>query len=741
MADDTDRAGVQDSDHRGTPKMAGAVWVILAILVWLVFGQTLSHDFVNYDDDATVYDNPHIIRGLSLRGIGWAFTHTAIGHFDPLTTISHMLDCQLFGLNPWGHHLTNVLLHTVAAILLFLVLREMTSAFWRSAFVAAVFAIHPLRVESVAWVTERKDVLSGIFFLLTIGAYVRYVRGPQSAGRYLGVVFLFALGLLSKSMLVTLPCVLLLLDYWPLRRFSGVCFPGREASPPPSVWSIGRPLVVEKLPLFALSAAACAVQVVANRGAIVATDKLPWSLRAGNAVVSYATYIGETFFPRGLAVLYPHPGQSLPLWSILLAGSLLILISAGVCACARTRPYLLVGWLWYLGMLVPVIGLIQSGELARADRYTYLPQIGLGIALTWLAADLAAAVPERRTMLGGCAAVAVGALVISARLYASSWRDSESLWTHALRCTVSTATAHGNLGQALVQKGRLDAAISHFQTALKIAPARYVIHDNLGGALREKGQMEEAIAAYRKALEINPNYKMAQNNLGVALVETERIDEAVPHLLRALGIDPEYAEAHNNLANVFLKTNRLDEAIEHYRKAIEIRPLPAAEANLGLALARKGQVDEAILHYKKALELKPDHAKAHSNLASALLQKGQAKEAAARLERALEIDPLFLPAVANLAWLLATHPDAGLRNGSRAYELAKQGVRAAGDNDVSSLRILAATYAEIGRFPEAVETAQRALELAESYPDKAIGDGLRAQIALYQAGLPFREAR
>jgi hypothetical protein len=397
------------------------VGLVLAAMTWLVFGQTLGHEFVSYDDEIYVADNPAALGGLSLKGIVWAFTHNVNDNWTPLTVISHMLDCQLYGTQAGWHHLTSILLHMASVIVLFLVLKEMTSALWRSAFVAAVFAVHPLHVESVAWIAERRDVLSGLFFMLTLGAYAGYVRHPWSLGRYLMVVLMLALGLMSKPMVVTLPFVLLLLDYWPLKRFTQ---PGDRLVP----WR----LIAEKVPLLALSGAACVATLFAQKEAI---QSLPLSLRISNALVSYVAYLGQMIYPAGLAVYYPYPENGLPLWKIVAAFVLLLVISAGALAARRKQPWFLFGWLWYLGMLVPAIGLIQSGLRAQADRYTYLPQIGLYIVLAWAAKDLTVSWRYGRQVPGVAATIVLAALMVGASIQTSYWRNSESLWTHTLACT------------------------------------------------------------------------------------------------------------------------------------------------------------------------------------------------------------------------------------------------------------------------------------------------------------------
>src|SRR6059036_2402990 len=460
-----------------------SVCIFLAALTWIVFGQTLGHDFINYDDPRYVYENPKINTGLTSAGVLWAFTHSHAENWHPLTSISHMLDCQLFGLQAGWHHFTNVLLHTIAVILLFLVFREMTGAIWRSAFVAAVFAIHPLRVESVAWIAERKDVLSGVFFMLTLLAYVYYVRLPQLR-RYLVVVFVFACGLMSKPMLVTLPFVLLLLDYWPLDRIKG------------RVWA----RVLEKLPLIALSAVSSIATLVAQKGAVGYTEELPILERLNNAVVSYVLYIWQMLWPVNLAVFYPHPENRLRLWVIIASLLLLICVTAIAITLQKRRPYLITGWLWYLGMLLPVIGLVQVGWQGRADRYTYLPQIGLYIAATWTVADLTRLCRHQRIILNAAALLTIVVLSCCAWVQTRYWRDSETLFKHALAVTTNNDVAKNNLGIVYLRRGNVDEAISLLQAAVDLRPDNSPAHDNLAKAFLQKGNAADALNHYRKLL-------------------------------------------------------------------------------------------------------------------------------------------------------------------------------------------------------------------------------------------------
>ena len=713
-------AGLQD---RWTVPL---VCLVLAAMTWVVFGQTLGHEFVNYDDDSYVTNNPAVLGGLSLKAILWAFTHNVALNWTPLTVISHMLDCQLYGTHAGGHHLTSVLLHMASVIVLFLVLKGMTAALWRSAFVAAVFAIHPLHVESVAWIAERRDVLSGLFFMVTLGAYARYVRHPWSLCRYLLVALTLALGLMSKPMVVTLPLVLLLLDYWPLKRFpqsGGGLIPWR--------------LIVEKIPLLALSGAACVATIFAQKEGI---QSLPLASRIGNAMVSYSAYLGQMIYPAGLAVYYPHPGSSLPLWKILAAFLLLLVISAGAFVTRRTRPWFLIGWLWYLGMLVPVIGILQVGTQARADRYTYLPQIGLYLLLTWAAVDLFAGWRHRGRALGVIATASLVALIWCARAQTSYWRNSESLWTRELACAADNAIARSNLGNALFQDGKVGEAIVRYQEALQIEPGYAVARNNLGNALLHEGRLDEAIIQFQKALEIKPDFAVASYNLGNALFQEGKVDEAIVHYRRALEIRPGYAEAHYNLGNACRKNGNVEEAIVHYQKAIEITPGYAeAHINLGNALFQEGKVDQAIAHFQEALEITPGFAEVHCILGYALLQNRRADEAIVHFQKALQIKPNYLEAQNNLAWVLATSPRSSLRNGNRAVELAQQADQLAGGENPNILRTLAAACAEAGRFGDARQSAQKAVELARAAGRPDLVEQLSGELKLYEAGLPFHQ--
>ncbi|HEV8417215.1 MAG TPA: tetratricopeptide repeat protein [Candidatus Udaeobacter sp.] len=645
----------------------------LVAVTWAVFGQTLAHDFVNFDDHIYVYENPLVVKGLSTEGIVGAFTHTHALNWHPLTTLSHMLDCQLYGLNAGGHHLTNVILHTISVLLLFLVLSQMTGGLWRSAFVAALFAIHPLHVESVAWVAERKDVLSGVFFMLTLAAYSHYARAP-SRSRYLLVALLFACGLMSKPMLVTLPFVLLLLDYWPLDKFKD------ENS---EVGSRLRRLVMEKIPFLALSTCSCLVTLFTQRQGPHAMDQLPFLWRLNNAFVSYLTYIWQMLWPVRLAVFYPHPNNRLPLVEVTVAIAFLIGVSLLVIRLRQSKPYLVTGWFWYLGMLVPVIGLIQVGEQAHADRYTYLPQIGLYIVIVWSIGDLLLESTSRvrRAIVGVAAAIIIVSLSARAFSQTSYWKNSETLWNHTLSVTSDNDVAHNNLGFLFLRSGELDKAISEFQTALDIRSRSTQTHYSLGAAL-------------------------IQNNMGNAFARKQLWNEAIGHLQEAARLRPDYADAYFNLGSVLFQQGRIDDAITQWRKALAIRPTDA---------------------------------EAHRNVASALRKQGNVKGAIAEYEQALNITPEDSVALNNLAWILATSSDASIRDGARSVTLAVKAVQASADKDPNFIRTLAAAHAAVGQFAVAVATAATAKALAITQNKAELASRLEEEIAGYRAGIALRE--
>jgi tetratricopeptide (TPR) repeat protein len=696
------------------------VSAVLAVLVLLVFGQTAHDKFVDYDDTFYVYSNPAVEAGLTLPGVAWALFYRIEGLWTPLVTLSHMVDWQLYGSWAGGHHLTNVALHLCSVILLFLILRQMTGALWRSAFVAALFAIHPLHVESVAWVSERKDVLSGFFFMLTLGAYLRYVQRPGSLGRYLTVLFLFATALLCKPMVVTLPFVLLLVDYWPLKRLFQ---PPPGGSGPPVRPSINWRAVVEKLPMLGLSLASCAIVMAAPKvSGTPSITQIPFWTRMIEAPVWLATYLVEMFWPSGLAVIYTHFETSLR-WAPAAVGWMGA-FSLVFFHWRQRHPYLWMGWLWNLVMLMPVLGIIQISRHSRADHYNYLPQIGLYIGLTWFAADWAGDRRPRRMALGAVAALALSALSVVAWRQTGFWRDSVTLWTHTLAITRDNFIARSNLGLALLDEGRLQEGVEQCREALAINPDQLDAQYNLGLALFQEGSADEAMVHSPGAMQ-------------------GWLDEAIYHYRQALQIDPENVDVLDNLGDALARDGRPEEAITEYRAALKASPDNAeTHYDLGKALASLGQTDESIAEYREAVRCNPEYPDAHNNLGIALAKRGQTGEAIDHLEKALELDPSSPSHENNLAWMLATAPRESERNGPRALELALKASRATGGGNPNILHTLAAAYAAAGQFSDAVRTTQQGLQMATARPGAApLAEELRRELKLYEAGEPYENPR
>jgi len=563
------------------------IYIGLFLATIAVYAQVRQFDFVNYDDPEYVTGNAHVLQGLTPEGLAWAATSGEAANWFPLTRVSHMLDVQLFGLDSGLHHLTNLLFHALSTLLLFAFLNRATKARWPSAFVAFVFALHPLHAESVAWIAERKDVLSAFFWCLALWTYVRYTERPGS-NRYLLVLFSFCCGLMAKPMIVTLPFVLLLLDFWPLRRLP-------SAKP--------RLVLLEKLLFLLLSAGIAVVTYIVQQGSR-AVKAFPLELRVENALVSYGVYIWKTFWPVDLAVFYPYP-HTVPLWEVTFAGLALASVSVLVVKAFRNHPYLAVGWFWYLGTLLPVSGLIQVGAQARADRYTYIPMIGLSIMVAWGAVDVVRRWPRAKPVVMALAAAACACCALLAFVQIGYWRNSETLFAHALQGTQGNYVAHHNLGLAIVdQPGRLPEAVAHYQAALRIQPESIEARTDLGSALAKSGHIEQAIGEYQTTLRIAPdcsiclsNLRLAQRQLadelfksGVALAKSERTPEAITQFEAALRLEPDDAEAHNNL---------------------------------GVALARLGRTAQAIQEFRAAVQLKPNYADAQYNLAAALEQSKQ----------------------------------------------------------------------------------------------------------------------
>lgn len=580
------RAGARPpgaSERRGPgPAARVVIPLLLAACTFAVYARTTGHGFIGIDDGAYVYQNPQVSRGLSLQGLAWALRAFHAGNWHPLTWLSHMLDCQLFGLDAGMHHLVAVLLHTANTLLLYFLLRRMTARAWPSALAAALFALHPLRVESVAWIAERKDVLSALFFVSALWCYVRHVEAPSRA-RYLAVTAVFSAGLAAKPMLVTLPFVLLLVDYWPLGRWR---LPSRPS--PGRLWSELRPLVREKLPWFALAAASAVVTYLAQlKGeAVTPFARIPLSTRLGNAAVSWVNYVRLTLWPDRLGILYPYPAGGVAWASALSAVLVLFGITVLVLRHARTRGYLFTGWFWFLGMLVPVSGLIQVGSQAMADRYTYLPSIGLFLICAWILGGTAAGRPRLRAPLAAAAVCALLLLGLQAHRQAGFWRDSITLYRHTLEVAPDNPIILLNLGSELAMQGKSDEALDCYREALRLDPGSARVHTALGDALAKKGEHAEAMKHLRQAIDLDPKLAHARNSMGVLLMSQNRWNEAVPYLRDAVAIDPADADAHNTLGAALLFQGRVQEAVEEFRTALRLRPdFAAAQNNLRTALA------------------------------------------------------------------------------------------------------------------------------------------------------------
>jgi protein O-mannosyl-transferase len=631
---------------------AALICFLLAVGTLLVFWPVTRHEFVAYDDQEYVYENAIVRKGLTAHGFVWAWTHSHSANWHPLTWLSHMLDCELFGLKPAGHHLTNVFFHVTNSVLLFLLLRKLTGAMWRSAFVAALFALHPLHVESVAWVAERKDVLCAFFGLLSLASYANYARRINLGSRvdkrnYILALFWFALGLLSKPMLVTLPFVMLLLDYWPLERFQ-----------------IGNartfvPLIKEKIPFFCLSVATCALTLVTQERAMDYSRTLGFAARAANALVSYPRYLGKIFWPENLAVVYPHPGRW-PISSVVMSALFLVALSLVAFYLAKRQPWFAMGWLWFVGMLIPVIGLVQVGVQSMADRYTYLPAVGVFIAVTWLIAEWAKSPARRAT-----AASILSFIILACGGHTISqlrvWQNTETLFTHAAAVTSGNWVAHFNLADLAMRR-----------------------------------------------------HERRQLNVQVAKI--------------------------NDSANSSTNRDFLSEVLQHAREGLRHHPtMPGPRVLLAKALAERGQFDDAWAQSEIAMQLDPTNAEPHQIRGDILLQRGSAARAVQEYRRALELKPTWDAVLNNLAWILATHPDDKIRNGTEAVRFGNQACELAGYTNISFLLTLGAAHAEAQSFSNAVHVTEEARRLALNTGQSALAEVAIRRLELYRVGQPFRD--
>lgn len=644
---------ISDTARRHFPTWLLAV--LLALFTIAIYWPATGGGFV-YDDAEYVVNNPHVTSGVTLENVQWAFESGYAANWHPLTWLSHMVDCQLFGLKPFGHHLTSILLHALSTVLVFLFLHGLTGSLWRSLMVAALFGWHPLHVESVAWIAERKDVLSAFFGLLMLIFYTRYAREDDAINQkpetknwsfdfqlppdYWLSLFFFALGLMSKPMLVTWPFVLLLLDYWPLARLNSG-----------HVWR----LVKEKTPFFALAAATSVVTFLAQRQgeAVVTIASMPVGIRMGNALISYCSYLGKLLWPANLAAFYPLPKQLL-IWNVVLAGSLLIGIST-LLLMRRRHPFLLMGWLWFCGTLVPVIGLVQVGSQAMADRYTYLPSLGIFILTVWGAYELICRCRLQMVVLSVSAAMVLIPCIMVTRKQIGYWHDSETLFRHALAVTEENSIAHFNLGVANNDQGQVDEAIGQFQAVIQINPEDVEARASLGNVLDKKGQTDAAISQYQEALRLRPGYALAHNNLGLIFVKKGLTAQAVSQYEEAINLKPDLAEAHINLGFILCEQGQIAESISQFQTAIHFKPdFAEAHFDLGVALGKSGRVDEAIGQYQAAIQIKPDYVEARFNLGNAFFKQSQFDEAATQFKGVISLKPDYAAAHNNLGIVLYT---------------------------------------------------------------------------------------
>jgi len=619
------------------------ICVALVLVTLAVYLQAAHFDFVNYDDPVYVTDNPHVRAGLTWDGVIWAFTTFHAANWSPLTWLSHMLDVQLFGLRSGWHHMTNVLLHAGAVLLLYAALERLTKARWPSAFVAFLFALHPLHVESVAWISERKDVLCAVFWFLTIWCYARYTQKP-GAVRYLLMLVSFAFGLLSKPMIVTLPFVLLLLDFWPLRRANRLAV----------LW--------EKLPMFALTAAASMATFLAQEQgrAVRSLAAVSLGLRIANAVVTCVVYIVRMLWPFKLAVFYPYPSE-LPAWEVAMAVAILAAITILAVRYRRSHPYLAVGWLWYLGTLIPVIGLVQVGAQSSADRYIYVPMVGLAIMIGWGAADLLAWRPQLKRALATAGAIAGLACIVLTSIQLRYWNDSRTLFQHAIDVTTNNHVAHNNLANYYLLQQENQQALPHIQEALRIKPTYPQAHTNMALVLKRLGKFDDSEREYKTALDLQPASWEAHSGYGALMVSEGRLNDALQEFAAAVALQPDSGDAHYNLGRVLAALRRPEEAMAQFSEAVRLRPDHAeAHHSLGVALLSRGRMDEALDQFRAESRLRPNDPAVHYNVGTLLASAGRLDEAVAEFNSALRIKPDYTDARRALEMALKRR-NAGLR--------------------------------------------------------------------------------
>ena len=658
------------------------VYLLLVVITIAGYEPIRHNDFVTYDDIAYITENSGVQQGLTPQTIALAF-RSSYGNYHPLTWLSHMLDCQLYDLNPLGHHLTNLLFHILNTLLLFWVIKRMSGFIWHSAFIAAVFALHPLHVESVAWASERKDVLSAFFFMLTILAYTFYVKKPSFL-KYILVFILFAMGLLSKSMLVTLPFVLLLLDYWPLKRLSFRS-------------------IYEKVPLFVLSAAASIATMIAQgrAGSTKMMFELTLLSRIGNCLASYTGYIVKTFYPINLAVLYPHPGNTLPAHKSALSLIALLVISIIILLLRRHR-YLTVGWLWFLGMLVPVIGLVQVGYQAMADRYTYLPSIGLYIIIAFGASSLISKWKHKKILLSVISVVILASMCLLTRIQVGYWKNSEALFGHALDVTRNNIVMHDNMAYSLIKERKYNKAMYHLGKAVQIDPQFAPPFQHIGDVFLAQNKLDKARVAFKKAEE--------------------------------LGYNPR-CEVYSQLGTVYFKMGRYDLAEKNYRKAIELKDdHQDAKSNLAILLYLREEKDQAVELWQEVLELNPKHVNSNYNMGVVMSGQQEYADAVRYFEAAIKINPDHIDTLRKLCMLLASKDQEPFYDPKRAAKLAQHAIDLAGDKDPEILHALSLALFSSGDSQRAIETAEKALGIAREKNLKDIAESIEKDLEAYRLG-------
>ena len=689
------------------------ICLFLIFFVLVAYGQVKNFTFIDYDDSVYVTENHHVQAGITVEGFLWAFKfneQTFYSYWQPLTWLSHMLDVQLYGMKPGYHHLTNVFFHIANTLLLFLLFHTITGKLWQSTLVASLFALHPLNVESVVWVAERKNVLSTFFWMLTMLSYAWYVKQPVMY-RYFLTILSFTLGLMTKPMLVTLPFILILLDFWPLKRFEiGKAHSFDHVMPKSSICCARLPLffrlLSEKIPLLFLSVTSIylSLSLVKNYHTTVSTDMVPFNLRIANALVSYVKYIVKMIWPLNLAVLYPFPSR-MPVWQMIGAILFLAGVSFLVIRLMRTKPYLVFGWFWYLVTLIPVIGIVQAGIWPEmADRWAYVPSIGLFIMIAWGIADILNGWQHRGITLVVIVMVLPLALIGVTRKQISYWQNSITLFKHTLSITKNNIYVHNNIGVALEKQGQIEEAIQHYMIVLKSDPNYAHAHNNLGNALSALGRDREAIGHYREALRIYPRYAKAYFNLGNVLLRQGKLDEASGHYIEALKIDPWYAEVHNNLGSILAIQGRTVEAIGHFREALRIRPDYAeAQGNLEKNVLIGQEKNQEFLKLQEALVQSPEDFGLQLKLGKHYKAMGELEKALVYYQRALSIQPALVEALNDVGLIYALKGE---------YDRARSYFKESIDREPDvpeAYYFMSGTYARQNRVRESIDWLERAV--------------------------------